>query len=1539
MDSIVPRDSDEVINVTVDVLLICALKDEYDQVLKVTDGLMEPGWKEHPILNGLIVADGCFATSSGATLNIRTTHASHMGRENALAIASLLITDQPARCIAMSGICAGRRDDVALGDVIFADRMWSYDTGKFIEEDGKQRFQGDMLQYRPSLAWVQRMQRVILPPLDTPWLLDRPRLPLEYQENWVLLRILAGEYPPDHLDFKTACPNWKDVILRLWKRKWLKQDTLELTPAGQKEANRLKLLYPHALPEPANFQIHVAPVATGAAVTEDAGIFPRLAESMRKVLGIEMEASALCAFGEIHDLPVLVAKGVSDYGDLFKDNRYRQFAARASAECLIALLRESTELLQVSYFDGLAHYRSEQQILADIHELALKTNDKITALGALPTGREDSANKIISAQLDRTIDFLKVNRYHDALDHITAIGKDLGAFDAHQQARWHLQRGLILWLSGEDDKEAAELFLKAADLYPDDERMIAARIRGLMLKGELNAALDAGQSAVKRFPVSQQVWLAYTYARMIKGEVIRSDDAPSTIRDEPDVLQLFAISARKQLDFAEAVRLSEKAAAHQEAGFFTKTTALRLVVEDAARNTVAAMYGFLPKAVLDALERVTALFEPRQNELWSVQCMGLAEPVAHLGFAFLLKRDYKAALKLTEEAEMHGVSSKELLRIRIQALSELKRNNEALDLGRARLSDLTPQSIVEVGALAANRGDVNFLDEAIAEIKSWLPLQPETVDILTTLRWGALARTGEKDIVINEITDANLEANGNFVLTCGAASMLHTLGCPEEAAKLIAKAKSLVDENSPDSDRLMLADLLFTAGHWMEAAKVYEPFTPTGQISELHTKLLTCYLKADSRKRAKEFLSQLPDGWVENDDIRYLAMDLGQLAGDWAFLLPLADTQIRCSPEQAISWLFKLHVAKHGETRANFENIVRQVPEELIGSIQELAQLASLELHYNEAARGLRRFYRLVRRNYDEREVFSAYFISVVTASQKLPLMEEKLLSVVPGSSLTLIDELGCELQVVIDPSDVGALPRREGFLSPDSPEAAVLLGVQVDQTVAVTTQTGNTDNYTVKAIQSAYLRLMHIAQEHTKSLGGLPHMKSFAIGTSGEEDRDFGRLHEEIKQNNKISSQIVEDYGAGHLTLSGLAKMLGKSPIDVVTAFWPSNVTPIFIGAGLAQEMSNALMALARLDACYVTDALTLTELVNFGVSDVLGALPKVFISPATELILKEYLHDAEHDTETNVGTIIPADIDGHFHFIEQNPQYRTKRVSFAVQLMEAADKYCTVQPTYEELTSHPTALRLMGVLQSEEREMLLLAKEHGATLLTLDGRLRLIAKVCFLDLNGVWPQALVRHCLAAGYISPAKSAEFTINQFLTNRKFVSLNAEDLIWMVWQGDKYLQDGIQNLKRYLESPETDFESSANVVQDFLAAILRQGIQLDVLGELLVHFVEPIFRRKDCPPDLQNVLAKFLDDLLINSISVVYAYPPANWLPIYRIRLQQQYLRKKIAEAWTLAHNPPEMRPIAIRVVYGTKIPTLILHKSISEPETDKESLQ
>ncbi len=62
---------------------------------------------------------------------------------------------------------------------------------------------------------------------------------------------------------------------------------------------------------------------------------------MRNDLGLEFEAAAIGMVAHVVKLPwMIVAKAVVDHADEEKDDSFRAFAARASAEFLLAFLRQ-----------------------------------------------------------------------------------------------------------------------------------------------------------------------------------------------------------------------------------------------------------------------------------------------------------------------------------------------------------------------------------------------------------------------------------------------------------------------------------------------------------------------------------------------------------------------------------------------------------------------------------------------------------------------------------------------------------------------------------------------------------------------------------------------------------------------------------------------------------------------------------------------------------------------------------------------------------------------------------------------------------------------------------------------------------------------------------------------------------------------------------------------------------------------------------------------------------------------------------------------
>lgn len=317
----------------IDVVIVTAIKDEYDEALEVDTGAIEAEWDVRPGPTGLGVAFRSYRARDGGVLRIALTRALEMRGVATAAAVTPLLTEYKPRCVAMCGVCAGRRGDVDLGDVIIADKLWTYDVGSL--KAG--RFKPETTTYLLAATWKHPAENFVISP-DAEWLADRP-VPLELQTRWVLEMLERGEDPLRHAERLVRCADWSAALERLWQHKLLLEDRVELSAKGRKLIKREMLKHPDGLPPQPDFRTHVGPIATGNNVVRDPKIFDKLAGTDRKVLGVEMEAAAVGAIAHLHDIDQIVMKAAMDFGDLDKNDNFKQFAARAAAECLIAFLR------------------------------------------------------------------------------------------------------------------------------------------------------------------------------------------------------------------------------------------------------------------------------------------------------------------------------------------------------------------------------------------------------------------------------------------------------------------------------------------------------------------------------------------------------------------------------------------------------------------------------------------------------------------------------------------------------------------------------------------------------------------------------------------------------------------------------------------------------------------------------------------------------------------------------------------------------------------------------------------------------------------------------------------------------------------------------------------------------------------------------------------------------------------------------------------------------------------------------------------------
>jgi len=119
-------------NKSVDVVIVCALKSpEFKALMQ-----LPWNWEEFLPISEVIFVRRGFFISNGQKITVAATYVTRMGMVSTAITASYLISYFQPKIIAMCGICAGVKGKVNIGDVIFSDPVWDYQSGKFVNENG-----------------------------------------------------------------------------------------------------------------------------------------------------------------------------------------------------------------------------------------------------------------------------------------------------------------------------------------------------------------------------------------------------------------------------------------------------------------------------------------------------------------------------------------------------------------------------------------------------------------------------------------------------------------------------------------------------------------------------------------------------------------------------------------------------------------------------------------------------------------------------------------------------------------------------------------------------------------------------------------------------------------------------------------------------------------------------------------------------------------------------------------------------------------------------------------------------------------------------------------------------------------------------------------------------------------------------------------------------------------------------------------------------------------------------------------------------------
>lgn len=257
-----------------DIAIITAVDVEFDAVKSW-------GWQYGNDIPDFTYYSKDIKNCEGKTLKAVLVKLKDMGMVCATSTTERLIHCFEPKCIIMTGICAGRKDAVSLGDIIVASQAWDYGSGSIEEVPGKRK--GSNIVFCPA-------------------------------PNYISMRVKPTNvfdwYTPDKIN------SLKNELMK-----------------DAQECHNGKLIDIISIEQNRETKVYQKTMATGAAVIKTEQFTNKfIKEQNRKYMGIDMETYGVyyaAEHGGIKDF--FAVKSVSDLADTEKDDVFQSYCARLSA--------------------------------------------------------------------------------------------------------------------------------------------------------------------------------------------------------------------------------------------------------------------------------------------------------------------------------------------------------------------------------------------------------------------------------------------------------------------------------------------------------------------------------------------------------------------------------------------------------------------------------------------------------------------------------------------------------------------------------------------------------------------------------------------------------------------------------------------------------------------------------------------------------------------------------------------------------------------------------------------------------------------------------------------------------------------------------------------------------------------------------------------------------------------------------------------------------------------------------------------------------
>ncbi len=1047
---------------------------------------------------------------------------------------------------------------------------------------------------------------------------------------------------------------------------------------------------------------------------------------------------------------------------------------------------------------------------------------------------DNAVEKEHQAFIDNVQKLLKNNKPTTAFELLTTRKEDIWT-NASDNLRFRILTNIAAArLALNDEKEAAKLMIQAFQYKPEDERALSNRALAHLLLGETEYAADYAKQTLEKNPSNTD---AYVILVGISAEEEPLDEViakvPDYLHDSPQIAYAISELAKQRENFEAAKRWGEimvsqdKGNAPDFKAAFA-TILIKQVLEDNLAVGTSQLYQAQKEQLRRAIGFLTEAWDCVSNtELkdyradWIIN-RGIAH--FHLGELTKATEDLDTALEI-EKSNPILIKNRALLAFECGDIPKAVELLEKIQ---------SAPEVPEAPIILANLFLVSErLDESITKLNDFLQtdLSPELQEKARRLLIKVYIADKRFDDAL-EISIAMCESTPKSIPNLvDAARIFSANEKRDEAISLLKEAYNYVQDGAEFLDIVMLADQLYIHKLFKEAATLYEKLADTNLNSELTQGLIKSYYGAGEIGKALEICQKLREKYGPLENIYEMEVVIYEEIGDMNQAETVCKEYLKKFPNDIDMRIRLSMVLFRSNNEVEVDNVLNSFTDfKTFSFLKDLSlescfELALLHQMRFQPQKALEIMYEVRRTHFDNPDVHLLYVKNFLSVEKEIPeVLKPTQVEKDTAVKINISDE---DYWYIIEEREDADIKRGERDVN--DPFAQQLLGKEKNVVVRI-------GEKTVKIVDIKS-KFSYAYQESFRKYEPLfptdQGMETVKLDISAEiDDKErFQPMFDRIDQRQEYLDQIEKLYKENNLTIGQFAKLVGSNSLDTWGSLMGIPKLGIRCSIGDIEERSSILNLLNHSKPKLVVDIISLMTLHCLDAADiVVSAFGKLCIAQSTIDELQSIISEREGMWSKREGMIVGKK---GKQYIKQiiKPEETKQGIEYLKNIIHWIRNNCEVgQATAGSEMNQLRRRELNDMLQQHFLDTVLLASQPGHLLFSDDGRLRHYAKTSLnsdagtnFQIDGVWTQVLLEHCVNQNLLDKANYDEMTIKLVCSNYYHTQFDADLLMEVAklsnWKISEPYNSFVLALGRY----RMHLNYALDVAVDFLFILWEESI--------------------------------------------------------------------------------------------------------------------